>query len=129
MCTPQSSEPAQVITDQTEENQEGTLCGFDKQAQCLSKHQHHGLWPFWLCPAGPSGPCYLSSLKSHSMSGQLRKNKRRADKNVVGIWTDWGKCQSPPEEKPAAFTQQVQTCGAPGSAACRLLLPRRASGE
>lgn len=45
MGTLSCGKPAQVITEQSEENQEGTLCGFDKQAQRLSKHQRHGLRP------------------------------------------------------------------------------------
>lgn len=69
-----------MITDWTEENQEGTFCGFDKQALVDL---------IWLCPStGPTAPqCYLSSLKS-GLFRQLCKNKRRADENMVGILTD-----------------------------------------
>lgn len=119
-CVLPCSEPAPVITGHAEGNQEGTLCGFDKQARSLSKHCSHGLRPRWLCPpTGPAAaPYYLSSLKSDCMSGQLCQNKR-ADENAVGILTDCRRCQSPPEEKPATFHKQVQTCGPPGAAACR----------
>lgn len=106
-CVLPRSEPAPVITGHAEGNQEGTLCGFDKQARSLSKHCSHGLRPRWLCPpTGPgAAPYYLSSLKSDCMSGQLCQNKRRADENVVGILTDCRRCQSPPEEKTCDFPQ------------------------
>lgn len=117
MCVPRWREPAPVITGRTEENQEGTLCGFDKQAQGLSKHCSGGLRPRWLCPpTGPrAAPYYLSSLTSDYMSGQLCQNKRRAGGNVAGILTDCRKRQPPLEEKPATFHKQVPTCGPPGA--------------
>lgn len=117
MCVPRWREPAPVITGRAEENQEGTLCGLDKQAQGLSKHCSGGLRPRWLCPpTGPrAAPYYLSSLTSDYMSGQLCQNKRRAGGNVAGILTDRRKYQPPLEEKSATFHKQVATCGPPGA--------------
>lgn len=70
-------QPARVITDSTEENQEGTLCGPDKQAACHTKQPTGGPWACRLCPStGPRAPRrYLSSLKSGYVFGQ-HWNKR-----------------------------------------------------
>lgn len=128
MCVPRGREPAPIITGRTEGNQEGTLCGFDKQAQGLSKQCGGGLGPRRLCPpTGPrAAPHYLSSLTSDDVSGQLCQNKRRAGGNVAGTLTDRRECQPPLGEKPATFHKQVPTCGPPGAGCSAARIPRRA---
>lgn len=83
---PRGREPAPIITGRTEGNQEGTLCGFDKQATGLSKQCSGGLGPRRLCPpTGPrAAPYYLSSLTSDYMSGQLLPKQKESWRECGG---------------------------------------------
>lgn len=112
----QCSQPATVITDWTEENQEGTLCGPDKQAACLRKQCTHVDFSPRLCPSpGPRTPqCYLSSLKSGCVFGQPCQNKRRSVTSKVESLAECSKCQSTSEEKTVHLHKQEQAREAPG---------------
>lgn len=87
------SQPATVITDWTEENQEGTLCRPDKQASENSEL----MWTSArrLCPSpGPRAPrYYLSPLKSGCVFRQQCQNKRRSATSKVETLVERSKCQ------------------------------------
>lgn len=113
MCTLQCREPAQVITDQTEENQEGTLCGFDKQNSASVDFGRSGsalrqgplariisaLWNL-TCP----GSFAATKEEPMSMWWQILRARRKRQpppelqrRNLqqtgADLWSSWARCR------------------------------------
>lgn len=100
----QSSQPATVITGWTEENQEGTHWGPDKQAACLRKQcSHVDFSPPALPFTRPQSPRSIISALWNlaTCSGSSAKTKEELSREKV----ESGKRHSALEEKTCKFTQ------------------------